>query len=543
MNEMKNIKAIWKLDKINKVIFFVLLTFSVALTIGIPLVTVDFIDIISDATSIIYLFRYILMYLALMLISMLVDSIFEYYSSMKEFEFTQLIKSKALDMLFLKKGKFFSEEKAGNLLTVINDDTAKIATFIYRVYKVIISLIQALAVLGVLLFYDWQLSLLLVLMIPATLITQRYFGKKLRGQANKNRIDYGNMSALTEEFVSNAPAMIMYGYHKNYMGKYTAFASNLYRSFRKLTITNELSNQTLQLVTILGHILVTGYGGFQVFDKRISIGVLVIFLQHCSKFITPFENLILLKVGFNMVIPSLDRVGEVLFVDDEKKVKKEITKIIDIRLEHVTFGYSQDKNVLNDLDLDFSNNKKYLIRGESGIGKTTIINLILGLWSASEGRICINNEKIEDIDLESYRDRISIVSQKSFFLHDTIYNNLTNSKNISGETVWCSLKKVGLHDLIKEMENGIHTILGDDGMTISGGQRQRLAIARSMLKESDVIIFDEPTSALDSKTEQLIVEIISSIEDKIIIIVSHSNCFLDCVDYNIELNNKEVKAW
>lgn len=530
-NVVKDLKSIWKLDKINKVIYFALLAFSTLLSISIPLIMVNFIDIINKAVSMSSLMRSVLLYFMLMLIRGLAYSVFGYYSSMKEFEFTQLLKNRVLDRLFSKDGKFFSEEKAGDLLLVVEDDTAKIAEFIYRVYGVIASFVQAFAVLGVLFYYDWQLSLILFLMIPVTLVIQRYFGEKLRSMAFENRKDYGNVSALTEEFVSNALAMIMYGYHSNFMRKYDASVEHLSKSFKKLTVTNQLSNQTLQLVTTIGLILVTGYGGFQVFDQWISIGVLVIFLQHCSNFIIPFENLVLLKVRFNMITPSLKRVGFILGVDDKNDAKREIKKITDIRMKSVTFGYTQDKDILSNVNLEFDQNKKYLICGESGIGKTTIINLIMGLWGVSKGKIYVNDELIDNIDLESYRERIAIVSQKTFFLHDTVYNNLSNGMNISEEKVWNSIKRVGLYDLVNGFEDGIHTVLGDDGMTISGGQRQRLAIARSMLKESDVVIFDEPTSALDSRTEQLIVEMISSIEDKMIIVVSHSSCFVDCVDH------------
>ena len=345
-NVVKDLKSIWKLDKINKVIYFALLAFSTLLSISIPLIMVNFIDIINKAVSMSSLMRSVLLYFMLMLIRGLAYSVFGYYSSMKEFEFTQLLKNRVLDRLFSKDGKFFSEEKAGDLLLVVEDDTAKIAEFIYRVYGVIASFVQAFAVLGVLFYYDWQLSLILFLMIPVTLVIQRYFGEKLRSMAFENRKDYGNVSALTEEFVSNALAMIMYGYHSNFMRKYDASVEHLSKSFKKLTVTNQLSNQTLQLVTTIGLILVTGYGGFQVFDQRISIGVLVIFLQHCSNFIIPFENLVLLKVRFNMITPSLKRVGFILGVDDKNDAKREIKKITDIRMKSVTFGYTQDNYTL-----------------------------------------------------------------------------------------------------------------------------------------------------------------------------------------------------
>lgn len=254
-NVVKDLKSIWKLDKINKVIYFALLAFSTLLSISIPLIMVNFIDIINKAVSMSSLMRSVLLYFMLMLIRGLAYSVFGYYSSMKEFEFTQLLKNRVLDRLFSKDGKFFSEEKAGDLLLVVEDDTAKIAEFIYRVYGVIASFVQAFAVLGVLFYYDWQLSLILFLMIPVTLVIQRYFGEKLRSMAFENRKDYGNVSALTEEFVSNALAMIMYGYHSNFMRKYDASVEHLSKSFKKLTVTNQLSNQTLQLVTTIDSFL------------------------------------------------------------------------------------------------------------------------------------------------------------------------------------------------------------------------------------------------------------------------------------------------
>ena len=143
----------------------------------------------------------ITIYFILNITQMFVEFAFDYYSSVKEFEFAQHLKLTALDRLFKKDGKFFANEKTGDLMTVVNDDAAKLASFIYHAYKVIVSLVQAIGIMGVMFYYDVKLTLLLIVMIPITLAAQQKFGNKLRYLALENRRDYGEQNALTEEFI------------------------------------------------------------------------------------------------------------------------------------------------------------------------------------------------------------------------------------------------------------------------------------------------------------------------------------------------------
>lgn len=147
----------------------------------------------------------------------------------------------------------------------------------------------------------------------------------------------------------------------------------------------------------------------------ITIGVLVVFLQYCVKFITPLENMILLKVSLNMIKPSLNRIDDIFTGSNPSDKKRTINDIEEIQLENVTFGYEEEQKVIKNADLSFKKNRKYLICGKSGIGKSTIINLILGFWNPNCGKILINGIDIKEYDIEQVRDRISIVSQKTFF--------------------------------------------------------------------------------------------------------------------------------
>lgn len=301
----------------------------------------------------------------------------------------------------------------------------------------------------------------------------------------------------------------------------------------------ESLNNLAKLVEVL--LIITGYGGYETFKGNITIGVLVVFLQYCVKFITPLENMILLKVSLNMIKPSLNRIDDIFTGSNPSDKKRTINDIEEIQLENVTFGYEEEQKVIKNADLSFKKNRKYLICGKSGIGKSTIINLILGFWNPNCGKILINGIDIKEYDIEQVRDRISIVSQKTFFLHDTIYNNLTNGNvNFEEGLIHKVLKQVEMYDDVNKLPRKMDTIIGDDGMTLSGGQRQRLAIARALLKESDVFIFDEPTSALDLKTERVIAKTIENIRNKIVIIVSHSNVFGNIVDNIYEVKKNDI---
>ena len=212
-----------------------------------------------------------------------------------------------------------------------------------------------------------------------------------------------------------------------------------------------------------------------------------------------------------------------------------------IQLDNITFGYEDKQQIIKNATIDFEKNKKYLICGKSGVGKSTIINLILGFWDPNYGKVLLNGIDIKEYNIEQVRDSFSIVSQKTFFSHDTIYNNLTNgNQNFEEELIYKILKEVEMYDEINKLPEKMNTIIGDDGMTLSGGQRQRLAIGRALLKESNVFIFDEPTSALDLKTERVIAKTIENIKNKIVIIVSHSNVFDSIVDTIYEVKKNEI---
>ena len=188
----------------------------------------------------------------------------------------------------------------------------------------------------------------------------------------------------------------------------------------------------------------------------------------------------------------------------------------------------------------FESGKIYALLGKSGEGKSTIINLLLKLWRPQKGNIYIDNVDILNFDNEGLRNAISIVSQNSFFLHDTIIENVSLGVSYSYDQISNALEKVGLLESVLNFPDGMNTIIGDNGVVLSCGQRQRLSIARALLKNTPIVIFDEPTSSLDSLTEKVVYEAIESLHNKIVIIISHHENVKDIADVIYYLENKKI---
>lgn len=464
-SSLQKLMRIIHIDCISKTKLFILLTITTVTSIVIPLITVDLIDTITSAHNLNELIEYMLLFFVASLVEIIVSSIIDIYFSINEFNFTQCLKYKVMEKMFSLSGKFYNEEKAGNLYTVIEDDTGKVGEFVYRIYNVLTAFLQAIAVMGVLIYLEWKLALIVILLVPVVLVLQNYYGKQLENKAESNRVDFGNSNALTEEFVSNASAMIMFGNKKNFLEKYKLSIQKVQNSFRKLMLLNELSNQTVELLTTIIFLIVTGYGGYITFKGHMTIGTLIVFLQYCIKFITPLENVILLKVSLNMIKPSLNRIDDILSRKNANSKKRTVDLIEKIQLDNITFGYEDKQQIIKNATIDFEKNKKYLICGKSGVGKSTIINLILGFWDPNYGKVLLNGIDIKEYNIEQVRDSFSIVSQKTFFSHDTIYNNLTNgNQNFEEELIYKILKEVEMYDEINKLPEKMNTIIGDDGI-------------------------------------------------------------------------------
>lgn len=257
----------------------------------------------------------------------------------------------------------------------------------------------------------------------------------------------------------------------------------------------------------------------------------------------PFSELLVLLFAIRRVSPALANInsafvsineerknvevmGEILEkIPQENRGGKTIQKIENIKVSHVHFNYSgkSDKNVLDDVTLELKRCQVTAVVGSTGAGKSTFANLLMRFYQPQSGNIFVNGTDLNELDLSSWREKIGYVSQDIFLFNETIWQNIVLwNENISREVVEKAVKSAQLHDFILSLPEGYHSIVGDRGLKLSGGQAQRLAIARALLKRPEILIFDEATSALDNLTERVVYEAIDELRmEAIVIVIAH----------------------
>ena len=281
-------------------------------------------------------------------------------------------------------------------------------------------------------------------------------------------------------------------------------------------------------VELIGGVVILWAGGVSVINGYMTIGALITFNSLLAYFLDPVKNLVDLQPQMQTAVVAADRLGEILDLEAEKK-ENEQRKMApeslagDIKFEHVNFRYGTRQLVLEDIDFTIKKGEKIAFVGESGSGKTTLSKLLLHLYQVESGNILINDNNIEDIQLETLRDKIAYIPQETFLFSGSIFENLTlGLDDATMDDIIEASKKAQAHEFINKLPLRYETRLEENGANLSGGQRQRLAIARAMLKKPDILILDEATSNLDAITERALDKTISEFsKDVTTIFIAH----------------------
>ena len=434
--------------------------------------------------------------------------------------FSSLIKADTQLVDNKHSGKFIT-----NLTNDVTMITNLVSTVILNLFKDSLTL---LGLLSVMFYQNWKLSLIAIIMIPLASIAAKSLGKRIGKVTTQQMDNAGILNSYLIEIFKNHKLIKIFQketYEKNRANNYI---SKLKESSRKINVVFQRASPIMELLTGIMIAFLIFYAAKLIAKNELEVSNFFSFLAAMMLAYQPVRSLATLNIsiqqglsGARRVLPVID---DVPIIKDENYSKELIIKNGEINFENVEFKYSKNENnILNSINLIIPGQKMTALVGPSGAGKSTILNLIPRFYNAQNGEVKIDDQSIYNSTIYSVRKNISLVSQDTTLFDDTIKNNIAYANlNASQNEIVEAAKYSFADEFIEKLPNKYDTIIGENGVRLSGGEKQRLSIARAILKKSPIILLDEATSSLDAETEDKIQKAISFLtKGRTTIVIAH----------------------
>lgn len=442
---------------------------------------------------------------------------------------------------------YFDRNQAGDIISKISYDIDTINTslssdLITVLTSVITVVVSALMMISI----SPQLCIIFLFTVPLIIIFTRYRTKKVKPLFSKRSRKLGELNGFVEEMLSGYKTIKAYGQEDTVVGKFDeqniaavdAYYDSDYQGSVVGPSVNFINNLSLSFVSMFGALLYL--------MGNITIGNISSFVLYSRKFSGPISETANILADLQSAISAAERVFRLLDEPSEIKDIEQATVLEDIQgnvnCEHVKFGYVEGKEIIHDLSFEALAGKMIAIVGPTGAGKTTIINLLMRFYDVNGGKIFVDMHKIDECTRDSLRKQYAMVLQDTWLFSGSIFDNVAYGKDdATMEEVIKVCKAAHVHDFIETLKDGYHTILTDDGVNISKGQKQLLTIARAMLSESKMLILDEATSNVDSRTEIIIQKAMLELcKGKTSFVIAHRLSTIKNADMILVLQNGSV---
>ncbi|HLV40276.1 ABC transporter ATP-binding protein [Xanthomarina sp.] len=453
---------------------------------------------------------YIYIMAGLLLAEVVCQLLFIYYSGFLGQSVVKDIRVKLFDHMIRFRMKYFDNSSVGVLITRAVTDMERIAdVFGEGFFMIFRDLLTMLVVSLVMLYMNWELSLIVFLMLPLVLYATRLFQKYMKRAFEEVRTEVSNLNSFVQERITGMKILQLFTREATEYNKFKEINERHKKAWLKTVWYNSIFFPIAELSSSITIGLIAWYGGLNVvIGQTASLGDLTAFIMMIPMLFRPLRQIADKFNALQMGMVAAKRVFRVLEttsqIDDHGTL--EVTSFKgDISFKEVYFSYVEDEEVLKGVSFQVEVGETVAIVGATGAGKSTIINLLNRFYDINKGEICIDNINIKDIKLASLRTQIAVVLQDVFLFADTILNNITlNNPAIRQEDVEQAAKDIGIHDFIMSLPNGYHYNVKERGAMLSSGQRQLLSFLRAYVTNPSILVLDEATSSVDSYSEQLI---------------------------------------
>ncbi len=423
---------------------------------------------------------------------------------------------------------FYHKTKTGEMISRVNNDVESLQSVVTTtVVDLITDFLTIAAILALVFYLDWRLTLVSLAVFPLFVISIAFFSRKVRGKSRLVREKVADIVHFFQETLSGMKLVQSFVKEKYEARRFLKKGKEMINLRIDLGVFGSLAVASAGFFSALGPALVLWYGGYRVMSGALTIGSLVAFYAYIGDLFSPVFRLAQLNVVIQTALASIDRIFD--FMDIEPQIKDSPGAVaIDrargsIAFRHVGFSYHPDENVLDDVSFEVRPGETVAVVGPSGVGKTTIANLICRFYDPTQGVVLLDGVDLRDLRIAHLRRQIGIVSQETILFNSSIKDNLRyGDRRASDQELILAAQKAQIHDFIAGLPLGYDTVVGDRGVRLSGGQQQRLAIARAILRDPRILILDEATSSLDSRSEAAIQEALELLmADRTTIVIAH----------------------
>ncbi|WP_104751210.1 ABC transporter ATP-binding protein [Helicobacter salomonis] len=455
-----------------------------------------------------------------------------YFTNYIGLDIIQQLRKRMLEHLLQMELGFFNRTKKGELIARITNDIALVrASLSNYLAESIREFLTVIGLIGVVIYQSPRLAFWLLLLFFAAIPLSKII-KKVKKLSKVNQETNARMTARLSEIFHSIEVIKTSNGEKLELQAFQKENKAFFQISLKSIKYAEISSPLMEFLGSLLIALVIYSGGREVIAGHLSVGAFFSFITALFMLYTPLKRLVRIASSFQEALVAGERIHEILervspIVDGTHVLEKPIEHIV---FKHVNFAYSADRLALQDVCLELHPNQITALKGKSGSGKSSLVNLILRLYEPTSGEIEINGMPIASLQQKSLRDQIGVVTQKVFIFSGSVAENVAYGQEIEPQRVLDCLQQAQALEFVQAM-GGIEALLEEFGANLSGGQRQRIAIARALYRRASVLIFDEATSALDSHTQEGIYQTITELrENRIVIMISHNRESLKIAD-------------